>query len=130
MSSRIEVIISPDGSSRLQTKGIQGSSCRQGSRFLEQALGIVQCEQLTDEFYRSSTGNTVQLQQDQEDGRHRNTGDGKQQESTRMADEKAPQILTGGKTQRPGKPGRCILFRCLICILCHDRPPDPSKYCF
>ncbi len=35
----IELIVSPDGSSRVETKGFAGSDCQQASRFLEQALG-------------------------------------------------------------------------------------------
>ena len=63
----IEVIISPDGSSRLETKGFRGSECRQASRFLEQALGIRRAEQLTDEFYRSvASSDHVKLFQDRQ----------------------------------------------------------------
>ena len=35
----IEIVISPQGETRSQTKGFTGSSCRQASQFLEQALG-------------------------------------------------------------------------------------------
>jgi len=50
--SIIEVIISSQGEARIQTKGFAGSSCRQASRFLEQALGVSATEQLTAEFYQ------------------------------------------------------------------------------
>ena len=48
----IELIVSPDGSSRLETQGYSGGHCRQASRFLEQALGKSVGEQLTADFYR------------------------------------------------------------------------------
>lgn len=48
----IEVVVSPRGETRVQTKGFTGSSCRQASHFLEQALGTPVGEQLTVEFYQ------------------------------------------------------------------------------
>jgi Protein of unknown function (DUF2997) len=55
MTSRIiEVIISPQGETRIETKGFSGSSCQLASQFLEEALGARQMEQLTSEFYQSS----------------------------------------------------------------------------
>ena len=48
----IELIVSPDGSSRVETKGFAGGQCQQASRFLEQALGLRDREQLTAEFYQ------------------------------------------------------------------------------
>jgi hypothetical protein len=47
----IEVIVSPQGETRVETKGFTGSSCRQASQFIEQALGIQSSEKLTAEFY-------------------------------------------------------------------------------
>ena len=51
----IEIIIAPDGSSRVETKGFQGAECREASRFIEQALGQSTGEQLTAEFYATSS---------------------------------------------------------------------------
>jgi hypothetical protein len=48
----IEVVISPQGETRVETKGYTGSSCRQASQFLEQALGATASERLTAEFYQ------------------------------------------------------------------------------
>jgi len=63
-SSRIiEVIVSPTGETKLETKGFSGSSCRDASRALEQALGLQSREQLTAEFYQSAS--QVQPQQTQ-----------------------------------------------------------------
>ena len=47
----IEIIVAPDGTTKVQTKGFQGASCRDGSRFLEQALGSRVNEQVTAEFH-------------------------------------------------------------------------------
>jgi hypothetical protein len=35
----IEIIVSPNGETKLETKGFAGASCQDASRFLEQALG-------------------------------------------------------------------------------------------
>ena len=54
MSQRIELIITPQGETRLETKGFQGVTCQQASRFLEQALGQRDSETLTGEFYQQA----------------------------------------------------------------------------
>lgn len=51
MTKTIELIVAPDGTTKLQTKGFAGADCQSASRFLESALGIRQSEQLTAEFY-------------------------------------------------------------------------------
>ena len=51
----IEVIVSPTGQTRVQTKGFSGASCREASKSLEEALGHSIHEQLTAEFYQSAT---------------------------------------------------------------------------
>lgn len=61
MNKTIEIIVTPDGQSRVQTKGFVGSECRQASQFIEQALGQRTSEQLTAEFHQS-----VQQQQNQQ----------------------------------------------------------------
>jgi hypothetical protein len=52
MSQTIEVVISPRGETRVETKGFTGGSCRQASQFLEQALGTTASETLTAGFYQ------------------------------------------------------------------------------
>jgi hypothetical protein len=54
MRKIIEIIVTPDGKSRVETKGFSGSECRQASQFVEQALGQQVNEVLTQEFYASS----------------------------------------------------------------------------
>jgi hypothetical protein len=48
----IELRISPKGETVVQTKGFSGASCRDASRFLEQALGRRTGEQVTPEFHQ------------------------------------------------------------------------------
>jgi len=48
----IEIIVSPTGETRVETKGFTGSSCRDASRFIEQALGKSTGEKLTAEFHQ------------------------------------------------------------------------------
>ena len=53
MTKTIEVIISPKGETKLETRGFAGSSCQQASQFLEQALGTKVSEMPTTEFYQT-----------------------------------------------------------------------------
>ena len=52
---KIEIIVSPKGETQVQTKGFAGSSCRDASRFIEQALGQRTGEQLTGEFHQGES---------------------------------------------------------------------------
>lgn len=61
MNRTIEIIVSSQGETKLETKGFAGSTCREASRLLEQALGTTASEQLTPEFYaQASTPQQVQ----------------------------------------------------------------------
>jgi hypothetical protein len=60
----IEIIITSDGQSRLETRGFTGSHCRDASRFLEGALGKVSSEQLTAEYHQSIQHQPNQLKQE------------------------------------------------------------------
>jgi hypothetical protein len=53
----IEILVSPKGETTVQTRGFAGQSCRDASRFIEQALGQRTGEQLTAEFH---SGQSVQ----------------------------------------------------------------------
>ena len=59
----IELIVFPDGSSRVETKGFAGDECLQASRYLEVALGHERKEQRTFDFYRQSTCQSQKVQQ-------------------------------------------------------------------
>ena len=54
-SKTIEIIIAPNGQSKVETKGFTGSECREASRFIEQAIGQQTNEILKSEFHQSST---------------------------------------------------------------------------
>ena len=51
----IEIIVSPQGRTKIETKGFAGAECREASEFLEGALGQRQNEELTGEFHISTT---------------------------------------------------------------------------
>ena len=64
MSKTIDIIISPTGQSRVETKGFTGAECREASRFIEQAIGQQTHEILKAEFHQSATAQQqVQLGQ-------------------------------------------------------------------
>ena len=50
----IIVTIDPTGATKVETKGYTGASCRDGSRFLEQALGVKSAETLTPDFHKAT----------------------------------------------------------------------------
>lgn len=66
MSRTIEIIITPTGETTVTTKGFAGASCRDASKFIEQALGQKTGERFTSEFYDSAQ--THQTQQQAQDG--------------------------------------------------------------
>ncbi|MCH9791115.1 MAG: DUF2997 domain-containing protein [Planctomycetes bacterium] len=55
MNQSVEIIITADGKSHVETKGFTGGDCRIASRFLEQALGQQVNELLKPEFHQSHT---------------------------------------------------------------------------
>ena len=63
-SKTIEIIIAPNGQSRVETKGFTGSECRDASRFVELAIGQQTNEILKSEFHQTATAQQ-QIQQGQ-----------------------------------------------------------------
>lgn len=59
----IEITIGANGSTSVETKGFSGAGCRDASRFLEQALGMVAAETLTAEYHQAETAPTVDQRQ-------------------------------------------------------------------
>ena len=55
MSRIIEVVVSPQGETTVETKGYAGGDCLQASKFLEQALGIATADRKTTEFYQNTS---------------------------------------------------------------------------
>jgi hypothetical protein len=47
----IEITVSPKGETRVETRGYTGGSCREASKFIEEALGRATAEHLTAAFY-------------------------------------------------------------------------------
>ena len=67
MTSRtIEIIVSPTGQTRVETRGFAGNECQQASQFIEQALGQRTGEQLTAEFHNSANTTTDEHLRQQE----------------------------------------------------------------
>ncbi|MEQ8788432.1 MAG: DUF2997 domain-containing protein [Pirellulaceae bacterium] len=62
MSKTIEIIVSPQGQTKVETKGFAGASCRDASKSLEQALGNREHEEVTAEFHQTAT-ETGRIQQ-------------------------------------------------------------------
>ena len=59
----IEITIDKAGQSTVKTSGFTGASCRDASRFIEQALGERVGETLTAEFYENTTARHEQATQ-------------------------------------------------------------------
>jgi hypothetical protein len=60
----IEVTVSPSGETTVQTKGFAGSSCRDASKAIERALGIVESDTPTAEMHQTtSTPQNIQQRQ-------------------------------------------------------------------
>ena len=55
MNKTIEIIVSPTGETRLETKGFSGAECKAASKFVEQALDATAGEQMTAEFHQSQS---------------------------------------------------------------------------
>ena len=50
----IEIVVAPDGSTQIETRGFAGKTCLDASRFLEAALGQKTSERMTPEYYASA----------------------------------------------------------------------------
>ena len=57
----IEIIVSPDGQTRLQTKGFVGPECQKASRVLRHALGKPLTETRTSDFFITSPDRNVHV---------------------------------------------------------------------
>ena len=62
MTRTIEIIVTPEGKTSVQTLGFTGSSCRDASRFIERALGQQVAEHRTAEFYQAQAAPRIQSQ--------------------------------------------------------------------
>jgi hypothetical protein len=65
LSKIIEIVVSPSGQSKLETRGFAGGECREASRLLIEALGMKEQEQVTAEFHTAATNSESHNQQQQ-----------------------------------------------------------------
>jgi hypothetical protein len=59
----IEIVVSPQGETTVQTKGYSGGDCLAASKPFEQALGIVSDERKTVEFFHQEAVAQQELRQ-------------------------------------------------------------------
>ena len=57
----IEITVDSEGGVSVKTKGFTGSSCKDASRFIEQALGQAEREKLLPEYFQQE-GTSSQIQ--------------------------------------------------------------------
>ena len=62
MNRIIEIIVTAKGETTVITRGFTGSSCRDASKFIEQALGQQTSETLTAEFHQARAVDQQQQQ--------------------------------------------------------------------
>jgi hypothetical protein len=60
LSKTIEIVVTPNGQTRVETKGFSGAECQQASQIIERALGKRTGEQLTTEFHQQVASDQVQ----------------------------------------------------------------------
>ncbi|MFM7592673.1 MAG: DUF2997 domain-containing protein [Isosphaeraceae bacterium] len=63
MTRVIEITVAQDGSTTVETKGFQGPSCRDASRFMEEALGRHVNQRQKHEFYITQTDTRQEIRQ-------------------------------------------------------------------
>lgn len=56
----IEITVGPQGQTKIKTKGFVGRSCKDATREIEQALGVVESETLTAEYHQPATSQQQQ----------------------------------------------------------------------
>lgn len=54
MSRTIDVVVSPTGETKIESRGFAGSACQQATKELEAALGRKRTETLTSEYHLSA----------------------------------------------------------------------------
>ena len=59
----IEITVSPQGQTRLETKGFAGASCKDASRFIENALGRKLLDQATAEMHQVAGERATNVEQ-------------------------------------------------------------------
>ena len=60
MNRSIEIIVSPTGEIEIDAVGFKGADCEQATRFLEEALGVVNQRAKKPEYHQSRTAKRQQ----------------------------------------------------------------------
>ena len=60
MKPTIEVIVSPDGKIQIDALGFKGADCEQATRYLEEALGLIDNRAKKPEYHARSTSRAQQ----------------------------------------------------------------------
>ena len=60
----IEIVVTPNGKTHIETKGFVGAECREASRLVEAALGKGTSETLTAEFHQAQSQHQHRLDQE------------------------------------------------------------------
>lgn len=63
MTKTIEIVVFPQGETKIETKGFAGAECQEASKYIEQALGRRAQEKLTAEFHTSVASQQNRTQQ-------------------------------------------------------------------
>ena len=58
----ITIIVKPDGKTVVETTGFYGTSCKDASKFIEQALGERQTESFKPEYYTNINNSSEQTE--------------------------------------------------------------------
>lgn len=58
VKNELEITIGPDGSVKLEVKGVGGRDCLDLTREIEEELGVVTAREYTNEYYQESTSTT------------------------------------------------------------------------
>jgi hypothetical protein len=61
----IEITVTPEGSTSVETRGYSGVSCRDASRFIESALGQKTDEQMTPAYHETNNQITQNTEEEQ-----------------------------------------------------------------
>lgn len=60
---RIEIIVQPDGQTKIETFGFAGADCQEATRIIERSLGQTQAEELKPEFHHVRQSREQQTRQ-------------------------------------------------------------------
>ncbi len=59
----IEILVLPDGTTRVETRGFSGATCQEAGRFLERALGRTTAVERTAEFHQAAVPQSLDQRQ-------------------------------------------------------------------